>query len=98
MVPAAHVPPLQQPPWQVCVALHVVVHVFVVASHAMFAGQSDPELQPHTPLLWTHALPPALPVQTLALVEQVPPLQHAELQSDVAEHDVEHVCVVVLQA
>jgi len=43
VLPALHVPALQQPPLQFCVALHDVVHAWVLPSHAMFAGQSDAE-------------------------------------------------------
>jgi hypothetical protein len=34
VVPGAHVPALQQPPWQSCVALHADVQRLVALSHA----------------------------------------------------------------
>ncbi len=73
-VPATHVPAppsssAQQPVLQSWVALHAVVHVWVVVSHAWFAGQSVGPLQPHAPAgpapEMTHAEPAALPTQVV---------------------------------
>ena len=47
LVPGAHVPPLQQPPLHVFVALHDVPQVWVDVSHAWNAGQSCELKHPH---------------------------------------------------
>jgi hypothetical protein len=47
-VPAAQVPPLQQPWLHSCDALQAVVHLWAPVSQASPAGQSEVTLQPHT--------------------------------------------------
>jgi hypothetical protein len=61
-VPTAHAPVVlpeateQQPPLHGCAALHVVVHVCEVPSHAWPVAQSAGPLQPHVPFA-SHAFP-----------------------------------------
>lgn len=78
VVPATHLPPLQQPPLQGCVALHVPVHRWVVVSHAASAGQSATELHPQNVLapLVTHCTPAGLDAQ-LVHAEAPPVIAHA---------------------
>jgi hypothetical protein len=76
-VPAWHVPPVlaeQHPPLQGWAELHAVLHVFVVVSQAMPAGQSPGLVHPHAwvpAVVATHALPAALPTQFVQVAEPV---------------------------
>jgi hypothetical protein len=114
VVPAAQLPPLQQPPLHGWVAEHTVTHACEVASHDEPDWQSAVELQPQVPPFAPppvmHSLPrldieqsrhapPALP-QALAAVPpaQVPPAQQPPLHGCVAEHAVTHWCAPTSQA
>jgi hypothetical protein len=76
-VPALQVPVvppvmLQHPPLHVWLALHVVVHAWVVVLHAYPVGQSLLELQPHVSVP-RHACPGvAVAVQSTQLVAATP--------------------------
>jgi hypothetical protein len=51
-VPAAQLPPLQQPPLHACVGVHLVVHCEVDVSQAQPAWQSVVAPQPQLRLAW----------------------------------------------
>jgi hypothetical protein len=110
--PAAHTPFEQQAPLHGWLALHAVVHLDVVPSHALPDGQSAAELQPHAPPPGTalHKEPMLLPLQAAQAppVEpheltdvpgsQVPPLQQPPWHGCVDEQVVVHWCAVVSHA
>jgi hypothetical protein len=89
-------------------ALHVVVHAWVVASHACPVGQSLATLQPHAPA--THAVPDVPFVQSVHAppgaphaVGEVPswhiaPSQHAPSHASPAVHALAHWCALGSQA
>jgi hypothetical protein len=107
-VPGTHAPDAQQPPLHGCSGLQLGVHRCSAPSHASPTLQSAALMQPQVPPLqrWpalevvqsTHA-PPGAPHALAALpAAQVPFEQQAPLHGAVAEHMVEHKCVVVLHA
>jgi hypothetical protein len=70
---------LQQPPLHGCVALHAEVHWCRLVSHAIGAGQSALELQPHAPAM--HWWPVDESVQSRQLPDEphapaAPPAMH----------------------
>jgi hypothetical protein len=76
---------------QVWLAPQLLVHTWLVKSHACPVGQSVAMLQPHTPAM--HAVPAALPTQLVHAIPltphavppvpaaQVPPLQQPPLHA-----------------
>jgi hypothetical protein len=85
VLPATHVPPLQQPPLQATVDEHVVSHAFVVALQFTFAGQSvDAVWHPHIPPMPVVAVTHAVPALTPEQLVQTPPVEpHAPAASPV---------------
>jgi hypothetical protein len=88
-LPLVQTPAAQQPPWQSWDAEHAVVHVCVVASHALPSVQSEGPLHPHVPplpasLRRTHALPTdASPARQLA---HTPPAAPQAAEVSLATH------------
>ena len=102
---------VQHPPLHVCVALHAVVHAWVVVSHAIPWAQSAAVLQPHEVALLMHAepalaathvahVPPTLPheIAAVLLAAHVPALQHVPLHARPVAQVVLHVPVAVSHA
>lgn len=107
IVPATHVPELQQPPLHGLPAEHVEPQTLL--THAISAGQSVAAWQPQTPVgrqtapavpaaQLTHAPPDVPHAAVAAPVTHSVPLQHPPLHGPFPVHETPHECVDVLQA